>query len=203
MNLNDFAKEVHENAIAHGWWDEERSDGTLRSLMHAELSEALEEYRAKRPMVWHLCKHGGMCETQEVHQGDLSCDRCTPQMRKPEGVAVELIDFVIRALDWMAKRDISFPESLSTVQALIEIATDEMDAGLLEDIRFSALPDVVDLLHTIVCGFASCGSGLEEAVAISVVCVWLNLQGIDPEALMLEKHEYNKTRPYKHGGKAC
>lgn len=203
MNLNDFAKEVHENAIAHGWWDEDRTDGTLRSLMHAELSEALEEYRAKRPMVWHLCRLGGMCETQNVHQGDLGCDRCTPQMRKPEGVAVELIDFVIRALDWMEKREISFPEPLNTVQALIENGTKEMDAGLLEDIRVSALPDVVDLLHTIVCGFASCGGGLEEAVAISVVCVWLNLQGIDPEALMLEKHEYNKTRPYKHGGKVC
>lgn len=203
MNLNDFAKEVHENAIAHGWWDEERSDGTLRSLMHAELSEALEEYRAKRPMVWHLCRLGGMCETQNVHQGDLGCDRCTPQMRKPEGVAVELIDFVIRALDWMAKREISFPEPLNTVQDLIENGTKEMDAGLLEDIRVSALPDIVDLLHTIVCGFASCGGGFEEAVAISVVCVWLNLQGIDPEALMLEKHEYNKTRPYKHGGKVC
>lgn len=203
MNLNDFAKEVHENAIAHGWWDEERSDGTLRSLMHAELSEALEEYRAKRPMVWHLCNHGGMCETQDVHQGEIGCAQCTPQMRKPEGIAVELIDFVIRALDWMAKREISFPEPLNTVQALIEIGTKEMDAGLLEDIRVSALPDVVDLLHTTVCGFASCGGGLEEAVAISVVCAWLNLQGIDPEALMLEKHEYNKTRPYKHGGKVC
>ena len=203
MNLNDFAKEVHENAIAHGWWDEERSDGTLRSLMHAELSEALEEYRAKRPMVWHLCKHGGMCETQEVHQGDLGCDRCTPQMRKSEGVAVELIDFVIRALDWMAKREISFPESLSTVQDFIENGTNKMDAGLWEDIKDFSLPDVVDLLHTIVCEFVSNGVGLEEAEAVSFVCVWLNQQGVDPEALMLEKHEYNKTRPYKHGGKVC
>lgn len=25
--------------------------------------------------------------------------------------------------------------------------------------------------------------------------------GIDIEAAMIEKHEYNKTRPYKHGGK--
>ena len=203
MNLNDFAKEVHENAIAHGWWDEERSDGTLRSLMHAELSEALEEYRAKRPMVWHLCRLGGMCETQNVHQGDLGCDHCTPQMRKPEGVAVELIDFVIRALDWMAKRDISFPESLSNVQDFIENGTNKMDAGLWEDIGDFSLPDVVDLLHTIVCEFVSNDVGIEEAQAISVVCVWLNQQGIDPEALMLEKHEYNKTRPYKHGGKVC
>ena len=23
--LNELAKEIHENAVAHGWWDEERS----------------------------------------------------------------------------------------------------------------------------------------------------------------------------------
>lgn len=203
MNLNDFAKEVHENAVAHGWWDEERSDGTLRSLMHAELSEALEEYRAKRAMVWHACKLGGMCETQEVHQGDIGCDHCSPQMRKPEGVAVELIDFVIRALDWMAKRELSFHESLNTVQAFIENGTKKMDSGWWEDIRAFSLPDVVDVLHMLVCGFASHDVGFEETEAIGIVFVWLNLQGIDPEALMLEKHEYNKMRPYKHGGKVC
>ena len=27
--------------------------------------------------------------------------------------------------------------------------------------------------------------------------------GIDIETSMLEKHEYNKGRPYKHGGKIC
>jgi hypothetical protein len=26
-------------------------------------------------------------------------------------------------------------------------------------------------------------------------------QGIDIEAIIKEKHEYNKSRPYKHGGK--
>jgi hypothetical protein len=34
---------------------------------------------------------------------------------------------------------------------------------------------------------------------MSMVLVWINRQGIDPLKLMLEKHEYNKTRPYKHG----
>lgn len=27
--------------------------------------------------------------------------------------------------------------------------------------------------------------------------------GIDIEAAILQKHEYNKTRPYRHGGKKC
>ena len=25
MKLNDFLKEVHENAVAHGWWETDRS----------------------------------------------------------------------------------------------------------------------------------------------------------------------------------
>lgn len=173
MNLNDFAKEVHENAVAHGWWDEPRSDGTLRSLMHAELSEALEEYRANRPMVWHLCKHGGMCENQDVHCGQVGCDTCTPEQRKPEGIAVELLDFAIRALDTMEAKNVTFN-----------------------------LPDFVDGLHSIT-AIAGTGSWNVLAVGVLATLAWIQQDGIDPVALMLEKHEYNKTRSYKHGGKVC
>ena len=36
---------------------------------------------------------------------------------------------------------------------------------------------------------------------IALACAWIMDQGIDAEKLMLEKHEYNKSRPYKHGKK--
>ena len=43
--LGILANNIHDNAIAHGWWEEERSFGELIALIHAEASEALEADR--------------------------------------------------------------------------------------------------------------------------------------------------------------
>lgn len=38
MNMNELAKEIHQNAVEHGWWEEERSFGEIVALCHSELS---------------------------------------------------------------------------------------------------------------------------------------------------------------------
>ena len=107
--INEAAKEIHENARAHGWWDEERSFPEVLALIHSEISEALEEYRNG---------HGAT----EIYYGDNG---------KPEGIPIELADAIIRILDY--------------------------------------------------CGYA----------------------GIDIDAAITGKHGYNKSRPFRHGGKKC
>lgn len=48
MTVNEFAKEVHENAVAHGWWE------TARSFFEEEHSKelaALEQARRRKKLV--------------------------------------------------------------------------------------------------------------------------------------------------------
>lgn len=97
MNIKELQKEIHQNAVNHGWWESPRPVPEILCLVHSEVSEALEAYR----------------------EGD------------KEGFSEELADIAIRLLD------------------------------------------------------AAEG------------------YGIDLEDEIVKKHEYNKTREYRHGGKAC
>ena len=51
MNLDEWAREIHEIAVEHGWWEEERSFGEIVALCHSELSEALEADRLGEELV--------------------------------------------------------------------------------------------------------------------------------------------------------
>lgn len=45
MNIETLQAEIHNNAVAHGWWDNERPIPETLCLIHSEVSEALEAYR--------------------------------------------------------------------------------------------------------------------------------------------------------------
>lgn len=107
--FNELAKEIHQNAVDHGWWDESRTFGEIVALCHSELSEALEEYRAGRSMLWKACMTAEK-ETPCIEEGcgDWMDGKCelTCLSPKPEGIAVEMADCIIRILDWAGKENI-------------------------------------------------------------------------------------------------
>ena len=78
MNLNDLAKEIHENNKVKGFYDgPERTSLEYHMLIVTELAEASESVRK------------GESDYYLVH-------------RKPEGEAVEIADALIRILDYAA-----------------------------------------------------------------------------------------------------
>lgn len=182
MNMTEFAKEVHENAVAHGWWDEPRSFGEVIALCHSELSEAMEEYRNGRPM--------------EYVDDAETCERITDPAqfngRKPEGIAVEMADCIIRILDCAAKMgwDCSDVKQLSFTivgiwnlpECISELHAELSDAWFINKINKDGSINMFRCARKII--------------------YWLKHNyGTNWMELVRRKHEYNKTRPYRHGGK--
>lgn len=102
MNITELVTRAHGNAVKHGFWDPPLDFGTAIALIHSELSEALEEVRAGRPLAWYHCTagngNGTVCDPKKWVDCDMDGkeDRCPFRDRKPEGAAVELADAVIR-----------------------------------------------------------------------------------------------------------
>lgn len=201
FNLNEFAKEVHENAKAHGWWDSNRDVEEIIALIHSEWSEALEEYRAGRALVWFQCNESNInnvchpCNPKD----ETDClyvqhiNECMHRGRKPEGIAIELIDGCIRILDFAGKRGVKLTfEGIEAEQrSLTSLIADLHYYTAMAQSSIGRNGDFIDTNW-----IAWLGAAIFESFR------YITAQGLDPYDLMKLKHEYNKTRPYKHG-KVC
>jgi hypothetical protein len=110
MDIKSIAVEIHQNACEHGWWESERDLPEVIALCHSELSEALEEYRKGRPMayVWRPADYPGYQEE------DMS--KWLPN-EKPEGIATEMVDCMIRILDYLEHKGVDVEEILQRKHA--------------------------------------------------------------------------------------
>jgi NTP pyrophosphatase (non-canonical NTP hydrolase) len=120
LTISQWCVKAHNLSREKGWYEgAPREVGTLYMLMVSEISEALEEVRAKRPAMYTKQNGEIIPITDEYYT-----------TAKPEGELIELADLAIRLFDYCGAR----------------------------------------------------GLDLERAIEI--------------------KHEFNKTRPHRHGGKA-
>lgn len=93
VTIEELLRESHKTATNKGWWETGRSFPETIALAHSELSEALEAYRD------NLSFH-------EIYY------EATDNGPKPEGIAVELADLLIRVADTCAYYGIPIEKAL-------------------------------------------------------------------------------------------
>lgn len=194
MDINKFAQEVHQNAMEHGWWDRPITFGDIVSLCHSEISEALEEFRAGRPLVYFVETNGFVVTAMDERQGE-----------KPEGIAVELGDCVMRILDWMSQESVDVDGAMAQARVILrggrEVPALRVNGGMGD------LAAELHLYLSLAYRNYLNGTGLFPIAVRTAMCIlriqeWAEKNGVDLDAVLEEKLTYNKTRSYRHGGKA-
>jgi NTP pyrophosphatase (non-canonical NTP hydrolase) len=120
LTIADIIREAHSTAVEKGWWEQDRSFSEGIALMHSELSEALEEWRkhGMNKLLYYVYQFGPDTSYLEVgiqtgpDPGDVA-----PGPGKPEGIAAELADVIIRIADYCGKYDIPLEEALKAKMA--------------------------------------------------------------------------------------
>jgi hypothetical protein len=121
--IAELQAKVHEIAQDKGWWDGDRSIGELIALMHSELTEALEEFLSgHRPEDVYYTAHELDAEGRPARSRVVESRAEVPAgvLTRPEGVAVQLGDCVIRILDFCARWGVDFESLLEEKVAFNE-----------------------------------------------------------------------------------
>ena len=122
--LNDLAKEIHQNAKDKGFWDSPRNTGELFMLIISEASEALEANRKGRNA--DIKQYKAVTGSNEMVFNQIAFRNFIK-----DTVSDELADVVIRILDYCASQEIEIkPALLSTT--LISLDSDNFGAALFQ-----------------------------------------------------------------------
>ena len=181
MKLCELQKEAYAIAKSKGWHDrdDEVTFGDRIALVHSELSEALEAYR----------EHG--LEPWTVGEAW--------DFGKPCGVASELADAVIRVADMAEWYGVDLAQEV-----------EHTGPPVIDDIMdIETFGDWISAAHWHLAEVAAKYRGSRQTALlmylpsfVRFIYVMAAHYDIDLDAAIEAKLDYNRTREYRHGGKA-
>lgn len=174
QKIEGLAAAIHEAAVAKGFWDVEDAEKKHLAKMISELGEVVQADRAG--VMYEIERDGG----------------------KPEGVAAELADFAMMALDWLAE-SVTLNHGDECMSRLREL-----DKPMYAPLRDYPVYELVIMFSRNWKHFHRKNTRNPEAVAamyemVGMICWWLKARGYDLWALIREKLAYNESRPKLHG----
>jgi hypothetical protein len=183
-NLNELARTVHSLAREKGWYETSRTQAEICMLMVSELAEATEEVRKRSPSCYFNYGYSKV----EMTSLELPRDSDGAAL-KPEGELIELADCAIRALDWAGSLEMNLEETVSNV------GIDDKSA-LSNHLRMVGFISMIAL--------ATQKDHQEKLVSMFLALIekYTQSKGWDLESAISLKHEFNKSRSYRHGDKA-
>lgn len=215
LNIHELCIRSHQISKEKGWLDNPRPFHTLTILMQSELAEALEEYRSNRTLkeIYYECvlkEHSsyGKIFSKEDLKDLLKPDfGWKPGDFKPCGIPIEIADYVIRVAQWAGTHN-------EPLAAAIEHQNPKWTIGFLADFEvvLARLNRYTCLAELAASEEEEQNDGLENedvlglpvyylSLALHLCWQWADTNGVDLDAAIKEKEDFNRSRPMKHGGK--
>lgn len=171
--IRELQREIHEISAAKGWHPEPTLDGSGFMIPDRVIAK-----------LGLIHTELGEAEIEAAHgRFDLWCGSV---QSKPEGYVVELADALIRALDLCEALGVT----VDPIREAAIMGDDRLSIRLIVDAAIEAVR-VGDL-----------GRVRDTLSALWVDCHWLaHERGLDLDAAIRTKVDFNRTRPFRHGEK--
>lgn len=191
--INEWVKKAYDNAVKHGWHEEEKSNSHWLMMVCTEVAEAVQADRKENYMD-DLDKEGLKTVLAKDNVGLFNKYYSDTIEGKVES---ELADICIRVFDLMGVCDVEEKDGLTTFDYEVEYAK-----------QHSFTENAIMVTRTIV----SCNLNSSISVNAEMFCVlyksilssvfeWAEALGIDLVQHINLKMRYNESREYHHGNK--
>lgn len=191
--INEWVKKAYDNAVKHGWHEEEKSNAHWLMMVCTEVAEAVQADR-KGNYMDDLDKEGLKTVLAKDHGGLFNKYYSDTIEGKVES---ELADICIRVFDLMGVCNVEAKDGFSTFDSEVKYAKEH---SFTENAMIVTRAVVSCNINSSISVKAEMFCVLYKSI-LSSVFEWAEALGIDLVQHINLKMRYNESREYHHGNK--